>query len=90
MNSVLGWVKGLSIDDFFKGEGVMSEIVYGPQGCGKNPEAGRKIAAHLGLSKVIFDWNPVDGLPSDTLAFTCIPIDGALNFFEVMAEINGL
>ena len=68
----------------------MSEIVYGPQGCGKNQEAGEKISLHLGLQQVIFDWVPGDDLPCNALAFTCVLVKGALLFSRVMAEIKGL
>jgi hypothetical protein len=63
----------------------MSTIVYGPQGCGKNQEAGEKIAQHLGLSHVVRDWFPGMDVPEDSMIFSEFPTEGALDFFEVMA-----
>jgi shikimate kinase len=66
----------------------MSIIVYGPQGSGKSQEAGEKIAKYFGLSHVDTDWHKCKDLPEDTMAFTCFPVEGALDFHMVMAEID--
>lgn len=66
----------------------MSIIVYGPQGSGKNQEAGEKIAKYFGLSHVDTDWYRGKDLPDDTIAFSDFPVEGALDFHEVMAEID--
>lgn len=38
-----------------------SVIVHGPKGCGKTLHAER-IAAYLGLTNIVDDWNPADGM----------------------------
>jgi len=67
----------------------MGIIVYGPQGSGKNQEAGEKIAKHFGLRFIELP-DPGEPLPDDAIVFADSPKEGALDFFKLMAEIDAI
>ena len=65
-------------------------VIYGPQGCGKTMNAPR-IAKHFGLTQILEDEGSRSQgqFPEDTLVLTNnSAVAGALDFFQVMAQIN--
>lgn len=67
----------------------MSEIIYGPQGCGKTSNV-KVLAQHFGLSNIKDNWMPGDELSEDTLALTNVEnVPGVLDFYEVQAAMAG-
>lgn len=63
------------------------KVVYGPQGCGKTRNAG-VLMEKLGCTSSvdIEDVRNLDALPEDMLVLTSTPVDGALEYAEVMAR----
>ena len=47
----------------------MAVIIYGPQGCGKTTQA-QVLAKHYGLTNILDEWDPSQGLTFNTLALT--------------------
>jgi hypothetical protein len=64
----------------------MSTVVYGPQGCVKTTNAAA-IAKHLGFATFL-DEHSGPWLADDILVFTNVPTEGALDYFEIMREIE--
>lgn len=67
----------------------MAIIIYGPQGCGKNTCA-KMLAQHFGADTVVDDYFSGNSakLPENSIALTCEDIPEALQFFDVMREID--
>lgn len=63
------------------------KVVYGPQGCGKTRNAG-VLMEKLGCTSSvdIEDAGDLAALGDDVLVLTSTPVDGALNYAEVMAR----
>lgn len=62
------------------------KVVYGPQGCGKTRNA-EMLMGKLGCTRSIDieDVRNLDALPEDLLVLTSAPVEGALDYAEVMA-----
>ncbi len=63
------------------------KVVYGPQGCGKTRNAG-VLMEKLGCTRSIDieDVRDLSALPEDVLVLTSAPVDGALEYAEIMAR----
>lgn len=65
---------------------INCKVVYGPQGCGKTRNSD-VLMRKLGCTSVV-DVDAVDDLstvPADTLVLTNTPVEGALDYYDLMA-----
>ena len=60
-------------------------VIYGPQGCGKTTHAVA-LARHYGKTRIVDDWQPGGPVPSNTLALTSAPHQGAIPFLKAVTE----